>query len=74
MHLVDARGLKCPMPLLRAKQALNKANSSECIKVILDDNRSERDFLAFINLTDHQMVEHGPEEDYYFYVIKKGSV
>ncbi len=44
---VDARGLDCPMPLLKAKRALNAMNSGEQLRVLATDSGSQRDFRVF---------------------------
>jgi tRNA 2-thiouridine synthesizing protein A len=73
-YLVDATGESCPMPLLKAKQRLNKMKEGECVKVIASDKGSVRDFSAFVALTAHELLE-AHEEDlgapcYVYYIIK----
>jgi tRNA 2-thiouridine synthesizing protein A len=73
-YLVDARGEACPMPLLKAKQQLNKMAAGECVKVLASDQGSVRDFASFISLTAHEMLE--PEESdldpslFVYYIVK----
>lgn len=69
---VDAKGLACPMPLLRAKQAINKANSGDVILVEATDRNSERDFRAFIQLSPHTLISVDVLDSVYTYTIKKG--
>lgn len=54
-YLVDATGETCPMPLLRAKQQLNKMKAGECVKVMASDAASVRDFASFIALAGHEL-------------------
>ncbi len=53
---VDARGLNCPLPILRAKKALNDLQSGQLLKVIATDPGSKRDFEAFARQTGHRLV------------------
>jgi tRNA 2-thiouridine synthesizing protein A len=53
---VDARGLNCPLPILRAKKALNDLASGQVLKVIATDPGSRRDFEAFARQTGHRLL------------------
>jgi tRNA 2-thiouridine synthesizing protein A len=53
---VDARGLNCPLPILRAKKALNDLASGQILKVIATDPGSRRDFEAFARQTGHRLL------------------
>jgi len=48
---VDASGLKCPLPILRAKKALAQLDSGQVLKVITTDTHAVKDFQAFAKLT-----------------------
>jgi len=54
---LDARGLNCPMPLLKAKLALNRLPSGAVLKVLATDAGSQRDFHSFTRLAGHR-IEH----------------
>ena len=69
--LVDASGLQCPMPLLKAKQALNKMADGELLKVVATDGGSVRDFKSIIDLTNHTLVDCIEESASYVYYIRK---
>lgn len=59
---VDASGLKCPLPILRAKKALATMESGQVLKVITTDPHAERDFQAFCGQTGNALltqVNHG---------------
>jgi len=71
--LVDARELRCPMPLLRAKQAMRPLEVGQQIEVRATDAGSVRDFHAFVQLADHQMIEFRDSDGEYLYVIEKGG-
>ena len=53
---VDARGLNCPLPILRAKKALSTLTSGQVLKVIATDPGSQRDFTAFARQTGNELL------------------
>ncbi len=53
---VDASGLNCPLPILRAKKALSALSSGEVLEVISTDPGSRRDFEAFSRQTGHELL------------------
>jgi tRNA 2-thiouridine synthesizing protein A len=53
---VDARGLNCPLPILKAKKALAELGSGQVLKVLSTDPGSLRDFQAFARQTGNEMV------------------
>jgi tRNA 2-thiouridine synthesizing protein A len=58
---VDARGLSCPMPLLKMKQCLNKAASGQTVWLIATDPASRRDIQSFTNLSQYAFLISGSE-------------
>ena len=54
---VDARGLNCPLPILKAKKALNGMQSGQTLRVFSTDAGSVRDFQAFAKQTGNELVE-----------------
>lgn len=68
---LDARGLVCPLPLLKAKQSLNKMQSGECLRVLATDQGSVRDFRAFADLSGHELIEQSQQQDVYVHVLQK---
>jgi tRNA 2-thiouridine synthesizing protein A len=56
-HEVDARGLSCPLPILRAKKALSAMESGQVLKVVATDPGSVRDFQAFARQTGNVLLE-----------------
>jgi tRNA 2-thiouridine synthesizing protein A len=69
--VLDACGLNCPMPLLKAKQALNRMASEELLQVIATDPGSVRDFEVFARQSGNELLEHRVEEGKYFYLLRK---
>jgi tRNA 2-thiouridine synthesizing protein A len=54
---LDARGLNCPLPILKAKKALADMHSGQTLKVISTDAGSVRDFQAFAKQTGNVLIE-----------------
>ncbi|GGC02549.1 transcriptional regulator [Marinobacterium zhoushanense] len=71
-QVLDASGLNCPLPLLKAKQALNKMAPGEVLKVIATDAGSVRDFRVYVEHSDHEMLNSFTEGEQYIYIIKRG--
>jgi tRNA 2-thiouridine synthesizing protein A len=69
--VLDACGLNCPMPLLKAKQALNRMATEELLQVIATDPGSVRDFEVFARQSGNELLEHRVEEGKYFYLLRK---
>ncbi|WP_339514297.1 sulfurtransferase TusA family protein [Pseudomonas sp. RL_15y_Pfl2_60] len=68
---VDASGLNCPMPLLKAKLELNKLVSGNVLKVIATDAGSQRDFRAFATLAGHGLLHETVVDGVYCYWLRK---
>ena len=68
---LDARGLKCPMPLLKAKLELNKMQAGQVLKVLATDAGSQRDFRAFARLAGHTLLNETEQGDEYTYWLRK---
>ncbi|MCG8415676.1 MAG: sulfurtransferase TusA family protein [Pseudomonadales bacterium] len=69
---LDLTGLQCPMPLLKAKLALNNMESQQVLKVVATDPGSEKDFHLFVEQSDHQILDFQKDDEAYFYWIQKG--
>ena len=68
---LDASGLNCPLPLLKAKMELNKLHSGAVLKVIASDAGSQRDFRTFAKLAGHALLREEDEAGVYRYWLKK---
>jgi tRNA 2-thiouridine synthesizing protein A len=71
VRILDVTGLNCPMPLLKAKKALNEMVPDQVIRVLATDPGSVRDFEVFSRQSGHPLLESGEEQGVYFYVLKK---
>ena len=68
---VDARGLNCPLPILKAKKALADMHSGQLLKVVATDTGSLRDFQAFAKQTGNELVEQTTEGDTTAHVLRR---
>ena len=68
---VDARGLNCPLPILKAKKALAELQSGELLKVLSTDGGALRDFQAFAKQTGNELVEQTTEGDTTAHVLRR---
>ena len=68
---LDASGLACPLPLLKAKLALNNLASGAVLKVTATDAASQRDFRAFAQLAGHQLFREEAVGGAYRYWLRK---
>lgn len=69
--VVDATGLRCPLPLLRAKQGLRELVSGEVIRVMATDSGSVRDFHSFAKISGHNLEGFCEADNLYLYLLKK---
>lgn len=69
---LDLSGLECPMPLLKAKLALNGMKSQQILKVVATDPGSEKDFHMFAKQSNHEILDFQKNDSAYFYWIRKG--
>ena len=68
---VDARGLHCPLPILKAKKALAELQSGQLLKVLSTDGGAVRDFQAFAKQTGNELVEQTTEGDTTAHVLRR---
>ena len=70
---LDARGLNCPLPILRAKKAINGLEAGQVLKIIATDPGSVKDFEAFCKQTGNELVSTAEDGGEFTFFIKKGS-
>ena len=68
---VDARGLNCPLPILKAKKALAGMASGQILKVVATDPGSMRDFQAFAKQTGNELIEQQTAGEEYIHVLRR---
>ncbi len=71
MRIVDATGLLCPLPVLRAQKALREMASGEIIDVLATDTASVNEFPAFCQQTGHELLEWEQDGDRFRFRLKK---
>ncbi|HRP74432.1 MAG TPA: sulfurtransferase TusA family protein [Rhodocyclaceae bacterium] len=60
---VDARGLSCPLPILRAKKALAEMQAGQTLRIVATDPGSVKDFQAFAKQTGNELLSQGETAD-----------
>jgi TusA-related sulfurtransferase len=70
-QLLDAQGLQCPLPLLKAKRALSQLEIGQTLKVLSTDAGSQRDFSAWTRLAGHKLLQNQCIDTVYHYLIEK---
>jgi len=68
---VDARGLLCPLPILRAKKALADMASGQILKILATDPSAQRDFAAFAKQTGNELVETAVHEKVFTFLMRR---
>ena len=68
---VDAKGLECPLPILRAKKALSALQSGKLLRVLATDPGSVRDFQAFSRQTGNELVSQTMYGNVWVHVLRR---
>ena len=68
---LDARGLNCPLPILRAKKALTDMNAGQVLKILATDPGSVKDFQAFCKQTGNELLSHTEGSEFTFFMKKR---
>ncbi|WP_291013228.1 sulfurtransferase TusA family protein [Hydrogenophaga sp.] len=68
---LDARGLNCPLPILKAKKALAEMTSGQRLRVVSTDAGSVRDFQAFAKQTGNELLEQQTQGNEHISVLKR---
>jgi tRNA 2-thiouridine synthesizing protein A len=68
---LDARGLNCPLPILRAKKALNEMTSGQVLKILATDPGSVKDFQAFSKQTGNELLSHAEAQKEFTFFMKR---
>ena len=70
-QVLDAKGLNCPLPILKAKKALKSLDAGNTLEVTSTDPGSVADFAAFCRTTGNELVEQSEEGGVWTYLIRK---
>ena len=68
---LDTRGLKCPLPVLRARKAMQGVAAGEVLRVLATDPGTVRDFEAFCAATGHELLERREEAGEFTFRIRR---
>lgn len=68
---LDARGLNCPLPILKTKKALADMTSGQVLRVLATDPGSVRDFQAFARQTGNELVSHAEENKEFIFFMRR---
>ena len=69
-HTLDAKGLNCPLPILKARKALKEVPADGILEILATDPGSVADFEAFCRQTGNELMEHSVEDNIYRFLIK----
>ena len=68
---LDARGMNCPLPILRAKKALGELSSGQVLRIVATDPGSVKDFEAFTKQTGNELLSSNDAGKEYTFLIRK---
>lgn len=72
-HFLDTKGMNCPIPILKAKKALNDIPSGEVLEIHATDPGAVADFEAFCRQTGNELVEWNEDGGVYRFQIKRAA-
>ncbi|WP_433745721.1 sulfurtransferase TusA family protein [Falsibacillus pallidus] len=70
--VLDAKGLACPMPIVKTKKAMNEIESGQILEVLTTDKGAKNDLTAWAASTGHEMLDFKEEDGVLTFYIKKG--
>ena len=71
--LLDTKGLRCPLPVLRARRAMKDMGAGEVIEIQATDPGSVQDFQAFCETTGHALLDSRRDGEVYIFEIRKAG-
>jgi TusA-related sulfurtransferase len=72
-QLVDTRGMLCPMPIVLANKAMKALSPGDVLKVLATDKGALKDFPAWAEDTDNELLSSGEEDGALVFLIRKGQ-
>jgi len=72
-HVLDTKGLNCPLPVLKTKRALRNVPVGEILTVVATDPASTIDFRHFCATSGHELVDWSEVDGVFTYVIRRTS-
>ncbi|TVY00986.1 sulfurtransferase TusA family protein [Paenibacillus cremeus] len=71
--VVDAKGLACPLPIVKAKKGMDSLESGQIMELQTTDKGSMKDFQAWVKQTKHELIEAIEVDGIFTFFVKKGS-
>ena len=68
---LDAKGLNCPLPILRTKKALTDMSSGQVLRIVATDPGSVKDFQAFAKQTGNSLILHSEDQGIHTFFMRK---
>ncbi|WP_119166527.1 sulfurtransferase TusA family protein [Algihabitans albus] len=68
---LDAKGMKCPLPVLRARKAMKEVPPGGTLEVLATDPSAPQDFVSFCETTGHELLENRQDGDHFVLRIRK---
>ena len=69
--VLDTRGLSCPLPVLRARKAMQRLPPGALLRVLATDPGTVRDFKAFCRASGHELVESRTQDEEFHFLLRK---
>lgn len=70
---LDCKGLLCPLPIIRTKQAIDKMQVGQTLRMISTDPGSIPDMQAWSRRTGHELLEYKKENDLFVFLVRKAK-
>lgn len=70
--VLDAKGLACPMPIVKTKKAMNELESGQVLEIHATDKGAKNDLAAWAKSGGHELIKHDEENEVLKFWIKKG--
>ena len=71
-EVIDTKGLLCPIPVVKAKLAIEEMKLGQVLKILATDPASPGDFIAWCQETGNKLVKSGKDDNIFTFVIQKG--
>lgn len=71
--LLDATGMRCPIPIIRTKLSISKLTNGAKLLVIVSDPSYQVDCMVFVRQTGHLLLQSWQEDEKFYYIIQNNS-
>ncbi len=71
VKMVDAKGLACPMPIVKTKKAIDTLESGQVLEIHATDKGAKKDLAAWANSTGHELIKTEDENEVFKFWVKK---